>query len=337
MQAVGFAESANLESKSALTVLECPKPSPKPEEVLIQVEACGVNRADLAQRAGAYPPPPGASDILGLECSGHVCERGSGVPDEAYLAIGAPVIALLAGGGYAKYVAVPWQQIAPLPKGMDMIQGAGIMEVFATAWLNLMMLGQMKEGERLLVHAAASGVGLAAIQIAKRLKCDIMATASSEDKLQAARDLGASACFARGEDMFEAIRAHLGGNGVDIILDPVGASYLAGNIGCLSADGRLILIGLMGGAKTEIDLVQVLIKRTNILGSTIRARSTELKGRVIEQLYDNLWPEFVSGQLHVSIDRVWPLEEVEAAHQHMADNKNTGKIILDLSQISADA
>lgn len=301
-------------------------PAPGPGELLVEVAAAGVNRADLAQRAGGYAPPPGASDLLGLEVSGRVAEVGTGVPDGLF-APGQEVCALLAGGGYAGYVAVDHRHALPVPQGMDLVTAAGLMEVFATAWGNIFLEAAAQPGERVLVHAAGSGVGTAAIQLCAMQGNPCFATAGSEAKLQAARELGAQGAAPRGEAMFDAVR-EWAPQGVDVVLDPVAAGYLAGNLDCMARDGRLVLIGLLSGTAAKISLAAVLVKRLRLIGSTLRNRSGDYKAALVAQMHEKLWPAFAAGQLRVILDRTFPLEDAEEAHRHMAADANLGKILL---------
>ena len=308
-------------------------PALGPGELLVEVAAAGVNRADLAQRAGGYAPPPGASDLLGLEVSGRVVEVGPGVSDavpDGLFAPGQEVCALLAGGGYAGYVAVDHRHALPVPQGMDLVTAAGLMEVFATAWGNIFLEAAARPGERVLVHAGGSGVGTAAIQLCAMQGNPCFATAGGEAKLQAARELGAEGAAPRGEAMFDAVR-EWAPKGVDVVLDPVAAGYLAGNLDCLALDGRLVLIGLLSGAGAEISLATVLVKRLRLIGSTLRNRSGDYKAALVAQMHQKLWPAFAAGQLRVVLDRTFPMEDAEEAHRHMAADANLGKILLTMS------
>ena len=293
------------------------------DHVAIDVVWSAVNRADLMQRAGVYPPPPGASDILGLEVSGRIAAVGSAVTG---FEPGDEVCALLTGGGYATKVAVPAVQVLPIPKGYSLEKAAAIPEVFATAWLNLYQEADLQPGERVLLHAAASGLGTAVIQIATAFGNPVFATAGGEDKLEVCRKLGATGTWNRKDGSFvEAVKSW---GGVDMVLDPVGGSYIKDNQKVLSADGRIILIGLMGGRSAEVDLGLMLMKRHRLIGSTLRSRSVADKGRVMQALYRHVWPLLVAGQIEPTIDSTWPIEQVEEAMAHVADNKNTGKVLL---------
>lgn len=300
-----------------------PPPAPGAGEVRLRVAWAGVNRADLMQRAGHYPPPPGTSEIMGLEVSGTVIATGPGVE---WPAVGEPVCALLAGGGYAEEVVVDARQVLPLPEGLGLREAAALPEVFTTAWLNLFMEGALAEGERVLLHAAASGVGTAAIQLCRAFGHPCFATAGSEAKLAACRELGADAGWNRHDGSFvEAVKAW---GGADMILDPVGASYLADNQQVLNADGRLVVIGLMGGRQAKLDLGRMLMKRQRLIGSTLRARPPAAKGEILAALRRHVWPRLATGELSPLVDRTWPITAVEAAHAHMQRDANIGKVLL---------
>lgn len=294
--------------------------------VRLRVAWAGVNRADLMQRAGHYPPPPGASEILGLEVSGTVIETG---PDAGQHRVGERVCALLAGGGYAEEVVVHERQVLPLPDGFGLRDAAALPEAYATAWLNLFMEGALGAGERVLLHAAASGVGTAAIQLCRAFGHPCFVTAGSAGKLAVCHELGAEAGWNRHDGSFvEAVKAW---GGADLILDPVGGSYLSDNQQVLNADGRLVLIGLMGGRGAELDLGRLLMKRQRLIGSTLRARSPEAKGRILDALRTEVWPRLASGELRALIDRTWPIAQAEEAHAHMQRDANIGKVLLSIS------
>ena len=248
-------------------------PDCKDNEVIIKVKATAVNRADLAQRVGLYPAPPGASEILGLECSGIIQEIGRNVVNRK---VGDEVVALLAGGGYAEYVSCPEVQTLPLPKNINLSDGAAIPEVFATCWLNLFMEGNLKKGEKVLFHAGASGIGTAGIQLCNIFQCESYITAGSEEKVEFCIDLGSNAGTVRLENSFKSFKDHCP-SGLDIILDPVGANYFEENLNNLAIDGRLIIIGILGGVNGKINIGNLLMKRQKIIGSTIRSRSIEEK------------------------------------------------------------
>lgn len=298
----------------------------KADEVRIEVAWAGMNRADVLQRAGNYPPPKGASEVLGLEVSGIVTEVG---PSVERFEVGARVCALLAGGGYAEEAVVPEAQVLPIPHNLTLQEAAALPEVFATAWLNLYMEGDLREGERVLLHAGASGVGTAAIQLCKALGNPCFVTVGSQDKISVCRELGADQGWNRHDGSFvDAVKAW---GGADLILDPVGGDYLVQNQQVLNLDGRIVLIGVMGGAKTEIDLGRMLMKRQRLLGSTLRARSPASKGTVMDALYAHVWPLLEAGEVKPLIAKTWSIEEAQAAMEYLESNANIGKVLLCVS------
>lgn len=295
-------------------------------EVRIEVAWAGVNRADLMQRAGKYPPPPGAPDIPGLEVSGTIAEVGQRV--ERFRR-GDAVCALLAGGGYAEQVVVDEAQVLPIPANLGLREAAALPEVFATAWLNLYMEGAAQSGQRILLHAAASGVGTAAIQLCRAFGNPCFVTAGSQEKLDACTRLGADAGWNRHDGSFvEAVKAW---GGADMILDPVGGDYLEQDLAVLNADGRLVLIGLMGGMEAKLDLGRMLMKRQRVIGSTLRSRSAKAKGAILDALHAQVWPKLASGEIKPLIAETWPIQEAESALQHLDDNANIGKVLLRVS------
>lgn len=299
---------------------------PSADHVEIEVVWTAINRADLMQRAGVYPPPPGASDILGLEVSGRIASVGAGA---TRFRPGDEVCALLTGGGYATRVVVPEVQVLPVPRGLSLEKAAAIPEVFATAWLNLYHEAALKPGERVLLHAGASGLGTAVIQLATAFGNPVFATAGDDAKLEICRKLGASGVWNRKAGSFvEAVKSW---GGVDMVLDPVGGSYIADDQKVLNVDGRIVLIGLMGGRMAEVDLGLMLIKRQRLIGSTLRSRTVRDKGAVMQALYRNVWPLLAAGQIEPLIDSAWPIEQVEDAMAYVADNRNTGKVLLKIS------
>jgi putative PIG3 family NAD(P)H quinone oxidoreductase len=304
---------------------DAPTPAAGVGEVRIRVLATAVNRADLVQRGGGYPPPPGASDILGLECAGEVLEVGEGV---VRVAPGDAVCALLAGGGYAEQVVVPAGQVLPIPRGLDFVQAAALPEVFATAFLNLYMEAGLTPGETVLLHAGASGVGTAAIQLCAATGNECFVTAGSAEKVARCVELGAAGGWDRHDGSFvEAVRAWSAA-GVDVILDPVGGSYLADNLSVLNVDGRLVIIGLMGGAETAVHLGLMMVKRLRVIGSTLRARPISAKAAVMDRLAEEVWPHIESGRIKPIIEEVVPIEEADRAHQLIAGDQTVGKVIL---------
>ena len=305
---------------------ENPDPDLKKDEVLIRIKASAINRADLLQRSGNYPVPPGASPILGLECSGIVEEIGGQVKN---FIKGDEVCALLAGGGYAEKVSVPSGQILKVPKGFSFEQAAALPEVFATAYFNLYMEANLSEGEKTLIHAGASGVGTAAIQICKAKGNPCFVTAGTKEKISRCMELGAEGGTVRNEENFaDAVAKWTDNNGVQVILDPVGANYLEDNMKSLTLEGRLVMIGLMGGAETSINLGLLMMKRLRIIGSTLRAQPIPKKTEIMNNLNENIWPLLESGDIKPIIDTVIPIEEVDKAHELMESNQTFGKVIL---------
>jgi putative PIG3 family NAD(P)H quinone oxidoreductase len=300
---------------------EQPLPAPQAGEVRIAVHATAVNRADLLQKAGLYPPPPGASTILGLECAGIVDAVGEGVTAWRE---GEAVCALLGGGGYAEYACVDARHCLPVPAGLSFEQAAALPEAFATAWLNLWQEAALQPGERVFLPAGASGVGTAAIQLCRVFGNPCFVSVGNRAKLDQCLALGASGGVVRGESA----PATLGT--MDVILDPVGGSALADHLGLLGSDGRLVLIGLMGGRQGEVDLGRLLVKRLRLIGSTLRSRSAGDKAGLIADLRNRVWPHLAAGRLHPVIDSIRPLADAEAAHTHVAANRNTGKVVLRL-------
>jgi putative PIG3 family NAD(P)H quinone oxidoreductase len=301
-----------------------------PGEVLVAVRATAVNRADLLQAQGQYPPPPGVSEILGLEISGVVLTAAD---DVVGWKAGDRVLTLLAGGGYAERAAVPSGLLMRMPESWSYDQGAAVPEAWLTAFLNLFIEGQLAADEAVLVHAGASGVGTAAIQMARAAGAVVYATAGSFDKLEACRRLGATlAVDYKRQDFAVEIKARSGGRGVDLILDPVGAAYLNRNLEVLAAGGRLVTIGLMGGRRAEIDLGKVLGRSLRLIGSRLRHRPVSEKIRITRQFEERFWPLLADGRLTPVIDRVFPITEAEAAHAYVRENRNIGKVILEIPE-----
>jgi NADPH2:quinone reductase len=310
----------------AMHLATAPVPQPRPGEVLVKVAAAGVNRPDVQQRKGAYPPPPGASPILGLEIAGEVVAAGEG----ATLAIGAQVCALANGGGYAEYCAVPQTQALPWPAGYDAIRAAALPETFFTVWANVFDIGRLQAGEALLVHGGSSGIGTTAIQLAKALGARVFATAGSEAKCDACVKLGAEAAINyKTEDFAERIKALTDGRGVDVVLDMIGGPYAQRNLRCLAMDGRLVLIAFLGGSKVEtFDLMTVMTKRLTITGSTMRPRTAAQKAAIAQSLLHRAWPLLERGAVAPVIHGVFPLAEAAAAHRLMESSEHIGKIML---------
>jgi tumor protein p53-inducible protein 3 len=297
-----------------------------PDEVLVTVAATAVNRADLSQARGNYPPPAGVTDILGLEMAGTIREVGENVP---VWQAGDRVCALLPGGGYAELAAVHHQMLLPLPDHWSFAQGAAVPEVWYTAFVNLFLEGLLQAGETVLVHAGASGVGTAAIQLARAAGVKAIITAGSSEKVAACRELGAMAAINyKQQDFLTETMAATDGQGVDLILDPVGGSYLARNLQALRPFGRLVSIGLLGGREGEMDMGLLLRKRLRLIGSTLRNRPLSEKIEITRQFREQFWPLLVDGRLQPIIDTTFPLPQAQAAHQYVAQNRNTGKVVL---------
>ena len=309
----------------ALRVAELPDPVPGEREVVIDVRAAALNRADLLQRRGVYPPPPGASSVLGLECAGVVSALGPGI---AAAQIGDRVMALLPGGGYAERVAVHEQMLLPIPPGLSFEQAAAIPEAFLTASEALFTLGRALPGEWVLVHAAASGVGSAAVQLATRAGARVLAT-TSDAKVARVRELGAERVVGRESEDFAAVALEVtGGQGVDVIVDLVGAAYFAKHAACLGSLGRHVVVGLVGGAKAEIDLSRVLSRRQSILGLVMRTRSVPDKIAVVERFRRQWLHRFADGSLAPLVDSVFPFVDAARAHERMEASANVGKLVL---------
>jgi len=307
----------------ALVVADLPDPTPGPGEVVIDVAASAVNKADTLQRQGFYPPPPGASDVLGMECSGTVSAVGDGV---GAWSVGDEVCALLASGGYADKVAVPAGQVMPVPAGVDLVTASALPEVAATVWSNVFMIAGLQPGETILVHGGAGGIGTMAIQLAHALGATVAATAGSEEKLETCRSLGADITVNYREDDFVAVLRDAGG--ADVILDNMGASYLMRNLDALKTEGRLVVIGMQGGSKAEIDLSVLLRKRAALVATTLRARPSEEKSAICAALVEHVWPLVAEGTVKPVVHERVPLADVARAHQAMDDSSHVGKILL---------
>jgi len=306
--------------------LEVPDPVPGPGEVVIDVAASGVNRADLMQRQGLYPPPPGAPPYPGLECAGRIRSVGDGVADWRP---GDEVCALLAGGGYAEQVVVPAGQVLPLPPKVGVTAAASFPETACTVYSNVFQLAALQAGETLLVHGGSSGIGTMAIQLGKAFGARVACTAGSARKLARCRELGADiAINYREEDFVTALHDATGGAGADVILDLMGASYLARNLAALATDGRLVIIGRQGGSQAELDLGVLQGKRASVHATTLRARPAEQKAAVVAAVRDHVWPLIGAGQVQPVIDRELPMTQAPAAHRAMAASEHIGKIVL---------
>jgi NADPH2:quinone reductase len=296
---------------------------------VIDVAAAGVNRADVQQRNGVYPPPPGASEIPGLEVSGRVSAVGAGVTAPR---VGDEVCALLAGGGYAEQVAVPAGQVLPVPRGVDLVTAAALPEVAATVFSNLFMTAGVQAGETVLIHGGAGGIGTMAIQLVDAFGAVPAVTAGSQEKLDVARELGAEVLINyREEDFVERIKEATGGRGADVILDVVGAKYLQRNVDALAISGRLVVIGLQGGAKAELNLGQLMAKRGAVIGTTLRARPAEEKAAIMRAVAEHVWPLVVSGDVKPQVHRTFALADAAAAHEYFDSGAHTGKILLTTS------
>lgn len=299
------------------------------DEVVIEVCAAGVNRADLLQAAGKYPPPPGVSDVLGLEVSGLIAEFGSGVTNYS---VGQPVCALLTGGGYAERVRVPARQVMPVPQGVTLQDAAGLPEAACTVWSNLVMAAGLRAGEFVLIHGGASGIGTHAIQVARALNARVAVTAGSEAKLQLCRDLGAEVAIAyRNEDFVDRVRAVTEGRGANLILDLMGASYLDRNLTGLASDGRLVIIGMQGGVKAELNIATLIGKRLTVLGTALRGRPVHGphgKGAIIDAVVESVWPMIAAGTVRPVIGARYPIERAEDAHRALAAGETFGKVLL---------
>ncbi|MGI8954070.1 MAG: NAD(P)H-quinone oxidoreductase [Nocardioidaceae bacterium] len=325
MRAVIVDEPGGVES---LDVVEVDDPVAGPGEVVIDVAAVGVNRADLLQRQGRYDPPPGASRILGLECSGTVAAVGDGV--ERWT-VGTQVCALLSGGGYAEKVAVPEGQVAAVPTGVDLVEAGGVVEVAATVWSNVFMVAGLQPAETLLVHGGAGGVGTMAVQLAHALGARVAITAGSTRKLDACRELGADiAINYHDQDFVRELRSATDGHGADVILDNMGAQYLTRNVAALAPNGRLVVIGLQGGTKGELDLGVLLGKRAAVMATALRARPVEEKSAIVASMVENVWPLLSEGTVRPIIHSTFALDDVRAAHQVVEDSSHIGKVVLTL-------
>jgi NADPH2:quinone reductase len=309
-----------------LRVTQRPVPVPAAGEVLIEVAAAGVNRPDVFQRKGAYAPPPGASDIPGLEVAGHIVALGSGVQEWK---TGDAVCALVSGGGYAEYVNAPAVQCLPVPRGLSLIEASGLPETFFTVWVNVFQRAALKGDESLLVQGGSSGIGVTAIQLGRAFGHRVFATAGSEEKCRQCEALGAErAIDYRKEDFVEVIRQATGGRGVDVILDMVGGDYVPRELACMATDGRLSLIAFLGGSKTTLDMNDIMRRRLTITGSTLRPREVEFKGSVARELREKVWPLIESGRIRPVIYRTFGLEQASEAHALMESSTHVGKILL---------
>lgn len=321
-----FIEAASPGGPEVLRPARMAVPVPKADEVLIRVLAAGVNRPDVAQRQGAYPPPPGASPVIGLEVAGEVVAAGP----EAGLAVGTKVCALTNGGGYAEYCTAPAAQCLPWPRGYDAIRAAALPETYFTVWANLFGHGRLAAGETGLVHGGTSGIGVTALQLGAAFGARMLATAGSDAKVAACLRFGAAAAINyRTEDFAERVKALTEGRGVDVILDMVGAAYFPKNVRSLAMDGRLVLIAFLGGSKVEaMDLAPIMTRRLTVTGSTMRPRTTAQKGAIAAALREKVWPLLDAGKCGPVVEKVFPLAEAAAAHALMESSAHIGKIML---------
>jgi putative PIG3 family NAD(P)H quinone oxidoreductase len=317
------------ESADQLVWQQVPDVAPGPGEVLIKVSAAGVNRADILQAAGHYPPPPGASELLGMEVSGVVAAVGDDVTEWS---TGQEVCALLTGGGYAEYTAVPASQILPIPDGVDLHAAASLPEVACTVWSNLVLTAHLTQGQVLLIHGGASGVGSHAIQVAQTLGARVAITAGSPAKLKLCHELGADITIAhRDEDFVVRVREATGGAGADVILDIMGAAYLDRNLDALASDGQLIVIGMQGGVMGELNLGKLVSKRARVIGTALRGRPVDGpngKSAIVESVVTSVWPMIADGRVRPVIGARMPIEQAAEAHQLLTSGRVTGKVVL---------
>jgi putative PIG3 family NAD(P)H quinone oxidoreductase len=305
---------------------EVPDPAAGTGHVVVGVVATAVNRADLLQREGHYDPPPGAPPYLGLECSGRVLEVGEGVENWA---VGDEVCALLAGGGYAERVDVPAGQLMPVPPGIDLVTAAALPEVACTVWSNLFMLAALQPGETVLIHGGASGIGTFAIQLAHSLGARVAVTAGSAAKLERCRELGADVLVNyRDQDFVEAVRSATDGRGADVVLDIIGAKYLARNVEVLATNGRLAIVGMQGGTRAELDLAALMTRRAALFSTTLRARPAAEKAAICRSVVENVWPEIAAQRVRPVVDRVLPLTAAHEAHRIVESGEQVGKVVL---------
>ena len=323
MRAVTVTEPGGPE---VLTVVELPDPVPAPGEVIVDVVATAVNKADTLQRRGLYPPPPGASDVIGLECSGRIAALGEGVTSWE---VGDEVCALLAGGGYASKVAVPVGQLMPVPDGVDLVTAAALPEVACTVWSNVFMAAGLQPGDSFLVHGGAGGIGTFAIQLASAMSVKVFTTAGSDAKTATCADLGADVVINyRDEDFVEVVKSATSGRGVDVILDNMGAKYLDRNVSALAHDGRLVVIGMQGGVKAELNIAKLLNKRGSVIATSLRARPLEQKAAICAAVVEHVWPLVADGQVKPVVHEVLPLAEAGRAHEIVDSSSHVGKVLL---------
>jgi putative PIG3 family NAD(P)H quinone oxidoreductase len=326
MQSIGFDAPGG---PDVLRLQTSPLPRLRPDDVLIKVAYAGINRPDCLQRAGLYPPPPGASPLLGLEVSGEIVAVGTEVPREM---IGQFVAALTPGGGYAEYCAAHWQHTLPVPEGMLLSEAAALPETLFTVWHNLFERGLARDGESVLIHGGTSGIGTTAISLAKAFGMQVIVTCGDAEKCAAATRIGADlAINYRETDFVEAVLAHTGGKGVNVVLDMVSGDYVARNLKCLAEDGRHVTIAVLGGPRAELNMAQIMMRRLTLTGSTLRPRSDAFKAALADEIADNAWPLFVDGELSPVMDVTFPLAEAAAAHARMEQGAHVGKIVLEVA------
>jgi len=332
MPAVVVRETEGKGGWNRLSLERVPRPEPGPGEVLVQVEACSVNRADLLQRRGLYPPPAGASSILGLDFAGYVVQPSSRGKDRG----GERVYGIVAGGGYGRYLVADESHLLTIPENLSFVEAAAAAEVFLTAYLNMFKEAEARNGESLLLHGGGSGVGTAAIQLGREASVEIFATAGSALKISRSLELGASRAINYKEEDFAArILDITGGAGIDVILDWIGAPYLSRHVELLKPGGRLVLMGLMGGHKAQIPLAPVLVKRLRLMGSVLRSRSRQEKTALISAFRKDVQPLLASGKVRPVVDSVYPVDAVEEAHQAMREDRHFGKLVLTWSREAA--
>ncbi|MGX1738846.1 NAD(P)H-quinone oxidoreductase [Corynebacterium flavescens] len=317
----------NNDDPHSLALVEVDTPTPGPGEVLLKVHAAGVNRADLLQARGHYPPPPRASEIIGLECAGTIVNSG-----DTGRKVGEKVGALLAGGAYAEYVAVPEGQLLPIPAGYSLTEAASVIEVACTVWSNLVMTANLHSGQRILIHGGAGGIGTFAIQVAKALGAQVAVTAGSPEKLEVCREYGADILINYREQDFAAELK----NSCDVILDIIGAKYLKDNLKALATDGQLVTIGLQGGTKAELNMGVLLAKRLALRGTTLRSRSVEKKSEIVAETVRHVWPWLADGTVRHHIHKVLPLGEAARAHTLLDSGEVTGKLVLEVGENSSE-
>jgi putative PIG3 family NAD(P)H quinone oxidoreductase len=327
-QTMRQARFAGAGGPEVIEIETAPVPAPGPGQVLVKVAAAGVNRPDCQQRAGSYPPPPGATDVPGLEIAGEIVGVGAGVRQSE---IGRKVCALVISGGYAEYAVADLALCLPVPTGFSIIEAGGLPETFYTVYDNVFTRGRLKKGETLLIHGGSSGIGSTAIQLARAFGATVYATAGTDEKCDFCRKLGAAeAINYRTQDYVAEIRRLTEKRGVDVILDMVGADYIARNLSILALEGRLVQIAFLKGSKAEVDFMQLMLRRLTVTGSTLRARSVALKAEIAQKLRGEVWPLLDAGKVRPVVDATFPLEEARKAHELMESSAHSGKIILEM-------